>query len=150
MMNTILYAYSLVLPVLLVAGCPTMPGAIVPAGQIAPSWLDGDWWLDYSDSPNPTQLTFTDGRVTSELAGGYEPVAILWSSPAVIAGRQVTFSYASWETGLVNGEVVTVEGVLTFSGTIQDDGSISGRTTIEGTMNGMPVANTVGFIMYRL
>lgn len=136
--------------VLLLGGCPVEPGTDVLSGKRSPSWLDGDWLLDYSNSPNPTVLTFTDGKVTSELAGGFEPVAVLWAMTATIDGNEVSWSYGSRQTGLLLDEIISSEGSATFSGTIQDDGSLSGTLTLSGTLNGIPANNTVGFIMRRL
>ena len=143
-------ALSLCLALSLLSGCPGTIGTNLLTGQRAPSWLDGSWMLDYSNAPNPTQLTFTDGTVTSELAGGFEPVAVLWATAATIDGNSVSWSYGSRQTVLLNGEVVTVEAALTFSGTIQNDGTISGTMTTSGTVNGVPASDTDGFIMRRM
>ena len=45
--------------VVMVGGCNSVDGSLL--GNRAPSWLDGSWFLDYTNSSNPTQLTFTDG-----------------------------------------------------------------------------------------
>jgi hypothetical protein len=132
-------------------GCPSPNGGGLFNNARRASWLDGSWFLDYSNSPNPTQLTFTDGKVTSELAGGTEPVAVTWATTATVNGNDVAFAYGSQQTLYLLGiGVVTFEGSCTLSGTIQDDGSVSGTTTVSGTFDGVPVTNTVGFIMRRL
>lgn len=140
----------LVTMILLAAGgCPQI-GQDPFSGKRQPQWLDGSWILDYTNSPNPTQLTFTDGKVTSELAGGVEPVAVLWATRATIDGNQVRWSYSCQQVLFTVQGALAVNGVLDFSGTIQDDGSIAGTATVSGTMNGLPVTNVVGFIMRRL
>ena len=101
-------------------------------------------------SSDVTVLTFTDGKVTSELAGGFEPVAVLWALTATIDGNKLSWSYGSRQTILVLDEIISAESSLTFSGTIQDDGSVSGTSTVSGTLNGIPTNNTVGFILRRL
>ena len=129
---------------LVAAGCPQ----ILPESTFD---LDGQWLLDYSNSPNSTCLTITDGKITSELAGCLEPVLILSATTAIVEGNSVRFSYRTRQTGpLPDGTVVRIEGVGSFNGTIQDDGSIAGSEAIVGTLNGATVENTVGFIMTRL
>lgn len=150
-MNAKILAFSVMAwAAFLLAGCPVEPGTDILTGKQSPSWLDGDWLLDYSNSPNPTVITFTDGKVTSELAGGYEPVAVLWATTATINGNKVSWSYGSRQSVLLFGEIINFEGSLTFSGTIQDDGSVSGTQTVSGTLNGIPTTDTVGFILRRL
>jgi hypothetical protein len=143
-MRTLQYATGVVLGMFLLGGCPTNPGLI------GPSWLDGSWWLDYSESPNPTRLTFTDGRVTSELGGGFEPVEILWANTATISGNRVSWSYGSRQTLLIGGVYITFQATGSFDGTIQDDGSVAGTMTTSGTANGVPLGDTDAFIMWRV
>lgn len=131
--------------VLLVVG-----GCLQAAALRGPDWLDGRWLLEYSNSPNPSELIFTDGKVTAELAGGFEPTTVLWATRATIDGNSVSWAYGSSQWVLTAAGWLFVEGSLTFSGTIQDDGSIAGTMTVSGTGNGVPFTETVGFIMYRL
>jgi hypothetical protein len=113
--------------------------------------LDGQWLLDYSNSPNPTCLTITGGKVTSELAGCVEPVLIVGATEARVEGCSVTFSYRSEQTLFFpDWTYLNVEGLLSFRGTIQDDGTIAGSARVVGTYNGVPFENTLAFIMTRL
>lgn len=111
--------------------------------------IDGNWSLDYSNSPSPTCITITNGRVTSELGGCFEPVAVLSATTAVIAGDGVSFSYQTTQTLTTNGSTNTSVTEQTFNGTFQADESVAGTANVTGTFNGQPFQTVVGFIMRR-
>ena len=143
-MKTVAFACFVILSGAAATGCSAeFPGAFFD--------IDGTWLLEYSNSPNPTCLTFTNGKVTSELAGCIEPVLIGNASAADIEGDTVSFSYTSQQTILLpDGTFIEGGGLLTLEGTIQDDGSIAGSMRAVGSINGIAFDNTVGFIMTRL
>jgi len=134
-------AATLLLAFLAHGGCPVLA---------PPFDIDGTWLLDYSNSPNPNCLTFTDRRITSELAGCVEPVEILSATQATIDGTSVHFSYRTRQTLLVAERLLSAEGLLIFDGTVQDDGTIAGTMRAVGVLNGIPFDNSLGFIMERL
>lgn len=137
------------LVLLAVGGCPTMIGDALGGRVGGGSQLDGSWWLDYTNAPNETLLTFTNGKVTSELAGGFQPVDVTWSTPATVVGSRVRFSYGSRQTVWTATGLMTAVGSLSFDGTFQPGGTIEGTMTMTGTLNGVPTMNTVEFTMRR-
>lgn len=143
----------------LVLGCPMieqeqstldLPLLVAPPSQVFS--INGTWWLDYTDSPNPTCLVFTNRRITAEFPNCVDDsVTVLESSRAQVIGNTVSFSYRSTQTvftpslGLLSGDVTVL-----FDGVISPDGSISGTAHSAGTVNGVFLEDDDAFVMFRI
>src|SRR5262249_11924398 len=103
-----------------ISGCRTNAGTL-----IAPS-IDGRWLSTISNSSTSDSLTFTDGRVTSGLAGCASPVRIIFASPATFNNGGVQFTYQTTQMGPSpdGSHLITVTVLGRFDGVMQSDGSI--------------------------
>lgn len=135
-------ASALVILVALLGGCPLSQTPLS-------SSIDGTWTLTYTNAPNATDLTISNGRVVAERPRGGGSVTITDATQVFSFGSNIMFGYCSWQTANYQGQTLSADACISFSGVLQGNGSIAGTMYVDGYLNGQRVQGAVPFTMYR-